>query len=250
MASEEESKKNWDQSFSHQIASGAYNTAPVEALARTVSYYLRARRKVDEYGDMRFLEVGCGGGINLIWLAQKGIRVSGLDISPVALELAHRNLTERGLSDKIDRLVEGSAGELPFQSGIFDGVIEACVFQHLDRTTREKAFAEVGRVLKPGGVFVGYMLSDAHTNYIVRKHEELKDDPGTLLLQDEKKGARVTLETLGLTHFFQRDEFPRLLSSFAEVDPCALGYDLPREEARRRGVEHYHQGMWNLYAIR
>ncbi len=246
-----EMRETWDQSFAAQIESGAYNTAPVEAVVRTVAYYLRARFSPDQHDRLHFLDLGCGAGPNMVWLAEKGIMVSGLDIAPSALALAKQSLARHRLDGRLGALHEGSVTDLPFADGHFDGAIEACVFQHLDRTDRHRAFAELARVVKPGGVFVGYMLSDAHTIFAQQRAEQDPADPGTLVLREtHAKASKFHLGNIGLSHFFDRAELERLLSGFAAVDICANGYDLPREEAERRGYAHYHQGMWIIYAVR
>ena len=38
-------RETWETSFAEQVARQAFNTAPVEALVRSVSYYLRERRQ-------------------------------------------------------------------------------------------------------------------------------------------------------------------------------------------------------------
>jgi SAM-dependent methyltransferase len=241
-------KELWEASFEEQIALQAYNTAPVEAVIRTVAYYFRSRYQPDQLRKLRFLEMGCGAGPNLQWLAGKGVRVSGVDISATALGLAHKTLGHAGLADRVDRLVEASVGQVPFEDGHFDGIVEACVFQHLPRDVRLAAFAEVKRLLKPGGLFVGYMLESGHTLYQAKRAEELPDDPGTLLLQDGS--SKVHLSNLGLCHFYRRGELEELLAGFATVDPCLTTYYLPREEARKRGYDQYLQSMWTVYAVR
>jgi SAM-dependent methyltransferase len=158
-------RETWERSFAAQVADQAYNTAPVEALVRTTAYYLRSRYTPDRMRDLRFLEMGSGAGPNLVWLAQKGIRVSGIDISETALKLCEKNLRSSGCADRIDRLVYGSVTDVPFPDASFDGILESCVFQHLNREDRRQAFAEVRRLLKPGGVFVGYMLNQGHTTF-------------------------------------------------------------------------------------
>jgi SAM-dependent methyltransferase len=241
-------RDRWEASFEEQIARQAYNTAPVEAVVRTVAYYLRSRGPEDTGKRLHFLEVGCGAGPNLIWLAQKGIEVSGVDISPTALALARVNLEQSGCGDRVGQLVEASVSDLPFENGTFDGVIEACVFQHLDRTNRHRAFAEVGRVLKPGGIFVGYMLDAGHSVFRAKGTEQLPDDPGTLVLADQT--SKVYLTNIGLSHFFRVEEFAELLGGFSVVDPCLTTYYLPRSEAQKRGYQEYLQSMWTVYAIK
>src|SRR5438067_3508598 len=104
-------KRLWEDSFEEQIARGAYNTAPVEALIRNVAYWLRDRRPSDH--PLQFLEMGCGAGPTLVWLAQKGIRVSGVDIATNALELARQNLTRSGYADRIGTITEASVSATP-----------------------------------------------------------------------------------------------------------------------------------------
>ena len=197
---------------------------------------------------LHFLEVGCGAGPNLVWLAQKGIRVSGVDIAPTALMLARQTLEVAGCANRIGRLVEGSASAVPFDDGSFDGILEACVFQHLPRTDRAKAFQEVRRLLKPGGVFVGYMLDAGHTVFQSKQADQLPDDPGTLILTEGK--SKIYLTNIGVSHFFTRGEFPEYLAGFSVVDPCLSTYYLPREEAQRRGYPEYLQSMWTVYAVK
>ncbi len=238
----------WEESFAEQIARSAYNTAPVEALIRNVSYYLRDRHPDGDYTGLRFLEMGCGAGPNLLWLAEKGINVSGVDISPTALELARGLLSDSGHSELTDELVEASVSEVPLGDQSFDGILESCVFQHLPREDREQAFVEVDRLLKPGGLFVGNMLGEGHTIFQRKRDGQLADDPGTLQL--EAGGSKFHLSNIGLSHFFAKDEFAGLLGGFSVVDPCLSEYYLPQEEARRRGYDEYLQSMWTVYAVK
>jgi len=245
-----EMQKTWDTSFQDQVAQAAYNTAPVEALVRTVSHYLRARMTPADYGKLKFLEVGCGAGPNLIWLAERGITACGVDISPTALDLAKRHFETRGLTARMGAMEHGSATKLPFPDNSFDGVLESCVFQHLNAEERKAAFAEVARVLKPGGVFVGHMLSVRHSTYEKQRAHENPNDPGTIELKTDAVGNKFNLETIGLSHFYRREEFAGLLPGFTTVDPCELTYELPHEEAARRGYDRYMQAMWVVYAVK
>jgi SAM-dependent methyltransferase len=241
-------KETWERSFAAQVADQAYNTAPVEALVRTTAYYLRSRYTLDAMRDLSFLEMGCGAGPNLVWLAQKGIRVSGVDISETALKLCQKNLSSSGHANRIDRLVHGSVTDVPFPDGSFDGILESCVFQHLNREDRRQAFAEVARLLKPGGLFVGYMLNQGHTTFQEKISEQLAGDSGTLILEDNRSGYYLT--NIGLAHFFAQEEFYDLLGGFSVVDPCPAAYYLPKEDAKRRGYAEYLQSMWIVYAVK
>ena len=238
----------WEESFAEQIVAGAYNTAPVEALVRSVSYYLRDRHAHEDIPGLHFAEMGSGAGPNLVWLAEKGIRVSGVDIAPTALELARATLDGHGLGDRLGELVEASVTDVPLPDGSLDGILESCVFQHLSREDRRAAFAEVDRLTRPGGVFAGHMLERAHTVFQAHASEQLADDPGTLEL--DEGGSNFYLTNIGLSHFFTADEVRELLPGWSVVDPCLTQYELPRSEAAKRGYEHYRQSMLAVYAIK
>ena len=237
-------KQLWEDSFDEQIARGAYNTAPVEALIRNVAYWLRDQDK----RPLHFLEMGCGAGPTLVWLAQKGITVSGIDIATNALELARQNLTRNGYTDRIGQLVEGSVVKTPFPDASFDGILESCVFQHIPRAERIQTFREVARLLKPGGLFVGHMLADTHTTFQKLQSQQLAEDPGSLQLADGS--SKIHLTNIGLAHFFKKDEYAELLPGFRVVDPCLTTYYLPKSEAKKRGYDEYLQAMWTVVAIK
>jgi SAM-dependent methyltransferase len=87
------------------------------------------------------LDVGCGPGRVLGFLAQRGIRCVGIDRSLVSVGLAIQRYGRPG--------VVGDNLRLPIQSGIADVVISDGVIHHTDDP--QAALAENCRVLKPGG---------------------------------------------------------------------------------------------------
>jgi len=88
----------------------------------------------------RILDVGCGTGTMLTYLASYG-KAQGVDIDEEAIGYCR----ERGLTDV--RL--GSAETLPFEDGSFDLVTALDVVEHLDDDAA--ALREIHRVLRPGG---------------------------------------------------------------------------------------------------
>ena len=67
-----------------------------------------------------------------------------VDLSLVALREAEAKLQGKGFCCMADIC------RLPFQDGVFDGVISGYTIQHIDETQQSKAVAELYRVLKPG----------------------------------------------------------------------------------------------------
>jgi SAM-dependent methyltransferase len=101
-------------------------------------------------GGQRLLDLGCGTGTLAIWAKQRepGIDVVGIDGDPEVLHLARRKAGEAGV--EID-FQEGLADELPFEDASFDRVTSSLLFHHLSRDVKERAAAEVARVLRPNG---------------------------------------------------------------------------------------------------
>lgn len=95
----------------------------------------------------RVLEYGCGPGSRAFHLARHGATVTGIDISPVAIDLAREEARAEGLEERLDFRVM-DAEHLQFDDGGFDMVCGTGILHHLDL---ERAYAEVGRMLAPGG---------------------------------------------------------------------------------------------------
>ncbi len=116
--------------------------------------------------QMHLLDVGCGIGGPARYLAETyECRVTGVDLTEEFVEVAQA-LTDRcGLDDRIE-YHQASALALPFDEGSFD----AASLIHVGMNIADKAtlFAEVHRVLKPGGRFAVYdimRIQDAPLNY-------------------------------------------------------------------------------------
>lgn len=96
----------------------------------------------------RLLDVGCGLGGTIQCLNSRldGMQLVGVNVDPWQLQYAANKITAN--SDNIIQFVVADAERLPFPDASFDTVLAVeCVF-HFDR---EAFFAEVGRVLRPGG---------------------------------------------------------------------------------------------------
>ncbi|MEO0493729.1 MAG: class I SAM-dependent methyltransferase [Actinomycetota bacterium] len=107
----------------------------------------RFRAFVDRFepGD-RVLELGCGIDAMAFELAARGVEVVGIDISPVAVEIAQGEATARGVTGV--EFVEMNAEALDFEDESFDGVIGTAVLHHLDVVC---AYREMSRVLRDDG---------------------------------------------------------------------------------------------------
>ena len=92
----------------------------------------------------KVLDLGCGTGHFSNYVQGKGFEVHAIDPSVKMLEFARSNFP------KIN-FIEGVASSLPFPDNIFDLIISIEVLRYLDSTDIKQAYAEMYRVLKPGG---------------------------------------------------------------------------------------------------
>lgn len=108
----------------------------------------------------RVLDVGCGCGLDSFVAAAlvgSGGRVVGIDVSAAMLAVATRALAASLLGPLEFR--ECSVREIPFGDATFDVVISNGVLNLVP--DKDEAFAEIARVLRPGGVLaVADLLAD------------------------------------------------------------------------------------------
>jgi SAM-dependent methyltransferase len=92
----------------------------------------------------RILDVGCGTGYQLKWFRDRGFDVSAIEPSSEMRAIA-QDLNPGAL------ILDGAASALPFPDEMFDLVLAIEVLRYLPSQDLKLAYAEMLRVLKPGG---------------------------------------------------------------------------------------------------
>jgi phosphoethanolamine N-methyltransferase len=102
----------------------------------------------------RVLELGSGAGGGAIALARNhGARVVGLEIEPTLVDYSRELAANDGISDRVEfRCIE--PGPLPVEDTGFDHFYSSGVICHID--DKSAVFRDVLRLLKPGGMLLGY----------------------------------------------------------------------------------------------
>jgi ubiquinone/menaquinone biosynthesis C-methylase UbiE len=116
------------------------------------------------------LDVGCGEGHNTRFLAERGARMTGIDISRTFIRHAKEAEAEQPLG--IDYRL-ASAVELPFEAATFD--FATAFMSLMDIPETERVLAEVFRVLEPGGFF---QFSITHPCFDTPHRKNLRDESG------------------------------------------------------------------------
>ena len=105
---------------------------------------------VGDVKGKRVLEIGCGGGQCSVAFAKRGAIATGLDISDKQVKFARRLAEEHGVEATFRQAnAERLTGMGDASQDVVFSAYALMFVRNLDR-----CFAEVHRVLKPGGLFV------------------------------------------------------------------------------------------------
>ncbi|CAF1095261.1 unnamed protein product [Rotaria sordida] len=135
----------WGGSFH---CANRYRSETFEESIQRHESYLALRMQLKP-GD-KILDIGCGVGGPLRRIAYlSGAHITGITISPYQVQRAR----EIGVPPNCE-FIQGDFMNLPFEDNSFDHVYAIESVCHAP--DKSKCFAEVFRVLKPGGLFLGY----------------------------------------------------------------------------------------------
>lgn len=98
-------------------------------------------------GEANILDVGCGAGFLANSLALRDYQVTGIDLSPKALEVA----THHDFTHSVNYQV-ANAYNLPFPKDSFDVVTAMDFLEHVEHPAL--VIEKISRVLKPQGIFI------------------------------------------------------------------------------------------------
>jgi len=103
-----------------------------------------------KYDVQTVLDLTCGTGSQVFWLAKRGFFVTGADLSSALLSVAK----EKARREKIDiKLIEGDMRTI--QLGTFDAVITIFnAIGHLTKSGFETALKNIHKNLKKGGIYI------------------------------------------------------------------------------------------------
>jgi SAM-dependent methyltransferase len=130
--------QEWDERYGSDPA-GIWSGDPNGALVRQAS----------DLRPGRVLDVGCGEGADAVWLAQRGWRVTALDVSGVALDRARAHAAAAGVSITF---VHGGLLDAALPDAGFDLV--SAQYPALRRTPDDRAEQALISAVAPGGTLL------------------------------------------------------------------------------------------------
>lgn len=161
--------------------------------------------------NARVLDLGCGAGRHVKFLAENGFEAYGADYSQNGIECSKDLLQRYDL--KADLRVS-SVDDLDFEDEFFDGVICFGVLYYNDIKTIEKASLEIYRVLKKQGkAFVVLRSLDDYRYKLSSKKNKYE------ALIEEKNPKRSAFSEDGMKNYFvDEKEIKRIFEPFLECE--------------------------------
>ena len=136
----------------------------------------------------QLLDVGCGMGTFTLEAAAHGACALGVDLAPAGIAAATRMARETNTAGA--HFTRADAASLPLATASMDLAVAADFTEHLDDTTIARVFAELARVLRPGGTLIIYTPAASHL------FEQLRER-GILLQQEPSHIGVRTAAQLG-----------------------------------------------------
>ena len=153
------------------------------------------------------LDLGCGRGRHVLHMAQEGLRVSGLDNAPTALNLTKQLLDEERLGANL--VLADMRQPLPFRNNSFDAVLSTQVIHHALLATVIQTAQEIQRIIRKGGIILISVPARKAIEEDAPKHNEIEPNTFVPTSGDEE----------GLPHhLFTPDEFRGIFPGFEVID--------------------------------
>jgi ubiquinone/menaquinone biosynthesis C-methylase UbiE len=186
LAEEKNRKRQWDASYENKDNFVWY---PNEEIIRFISMYLKKKTGIREYKIIKeanvCLDVGCGIGRHVFFLDDYGFEAYGIDLSTIAIEMAHKICLSQGKNRLINHFTVGSATSLPYSDGNFDFVVSCSALDSMDFELACKSVDEIVRVLKLNGLFCFDVIA-RDVRYSVDNLNIENNDGGAQIIVNER----------------------------------------------------------------
>jgi SAM-dependent methyltransferase len=192
-------KPGWDEQYYH----GWTNKYP---FTDVVSFIMRNFSQAEPRSSVRVLDLGCGGGHHLTFLAQEGFEYHGVDGSQRGLQFAHERLQERSFST--ENVILATFDALPYPDDHFDAVIDRGALVCNRGTEIRDLLKEIRRVMKPGAKMLSTIIHE----------DDSSRDGATDLGGSDYTNFPGRLKDAGVLHFTSAEDAASLFSEFSIND--------------------------------
>lgn len=197
--------EKWKSVYTQRFGGTWY---PNEGVVKFIARYIQRKVGIDTYdvkkGIKKVFDLGCGNGRHVIFLAEQGFEVYGMDISEEAIRIAKAWLARKGL--KAD-LRSGDIERLAFEDNFFDLIIASEVLDHIPFSKAMDVMNEIKRICTPQG-YIYITLRSTEDSEFGRGR---KVEHNTFRLEEGyEKGI--------IQHYFDLKEIKELFAGFKIFD--------------------------------
>ena len=157
------------------------------------------------------MDLGCGAGRHLKFLAENGFEAYGCDYSSSGIKASQELLASANLKANFEI---ASVDNLPYDDEFFDGLICFGVLYYNDKQSIQKAASEIFRVLKKGSKALILVRNLEYYRY--EKAKKLSKYEVIIQENDEKRSAFK--ENDMPMYFFDKDEVKRVFYHFKNLE--------------------------------
>ena len=216
-------KPFWDREYKRG-AHFALSSSPSEDLQKFLRWYEREYRESLLSARSSVLDLGCGNGRNLIYLAKEfGARGAGIDSSHEAIGQAKEASAKFPLSYEVRSIAE----VLPVPDHSQTLVLDMMTSHFLAKDERAALYKEIVRVLAPNGwLFLKTFLldEDANAARLLREHPA------------EESGSYIHPKFGGVEHVFTEDEIRIVLAPYFEIEKITASHRHRGPHGKRRSM--------------
>jgi SAM-dependent methyltransferase len=183
-------------------------------------------------GARDVLELGAGHGRDALSFARAGFRVQAADFSPVGLTQLAEQAAAEELSGRVATLVHDVREPLPLADDSVDAVFAHMLLcMALSTAQLHEVVCEVGRVLRPGGVFVYTVrhTADAHYGAGIAHGDGIFEHGGFAVHFFDRELVDELADGWHLeeVHTFDEGELPRQLWRITQTRPWPTARPAP-----------------------
>ncbi|MDP4237873.1 MAG: class I SAM-dependent methyltransferase [Bacteroidota bacterium] len=109
------------------------------------------------------IDMGCGAGNQAVYFAGLGFDVTGVDISPTAIQMARENALKKGVTCHFR--IANILGDLKEMTEAFDFAYDWEVLHHVFPEKRKQYVENVYSILHPGGKYLSVCFSEKDTQF-------------------------------------------------------------------------------------
>jgi cyclopropane fatty-acyl-phospholipid synthase-like methyltransferase len=138
-----------------------YKTIPLENIPWNLEKPPKILRELIEEGKIKpckAIELGCGIGNYVMYLAGKGFDVTGVDFSETAIEIARNTAGQRGI--RCTFVAADVLSDIHEISTSFDFVFDWELLHHIFPEERERYIKNVHRLMNPRGYYLSVCFSE------------------------------------------------------------------------------------------